>query len=620
MKKNLLFLLALSFGLLTFAQQRLSIPQAARNMKVTRTDAAVTESVNPLSAVMVTDAPLLAFPEDVAGTTIYDLQSNASSPYGRVIRFDDGTFSAVWTRGMAATAYADRGTGYNYFDGTSWGADPSARIETVKTGWPSVARMGLNGEAVVSHVSGTVGLKFSKRDTKGTGAWVASTIAPPPGSSGLLWPRMVSGGTDYNTLHVIALTAPTANGGTVFQGQDGALVYTKSTDNGTTWSTPVVLPGLGSTNYFAFGGDSYDFAEPQGNNVAFSLVDNSNDMVIMKSADNGATWTKTVVWANPYPMLDPATTSTDTMYAPDATVGLAFDKNGKIHAAFGVYRLQFDGAGSYSYYPGLSGIAYWNEDMPTFTGGDQLNILNPDSLDAQGKLIGTYLVDWNNNGTLDLLYAYGAYGTGWASFPQLAFDENNNAIFIFSSLTEGFNDGTKDYRHIWCRASSDNGANWGQIIDLDDDPIHMFDECLYPSVCANSDAESWYFTYHFDNVPGGSVRGDLTEPTTNTCSFYHLSKIVNSISDPSASSVSISANYPNPVTEATTIDVTLAKSAPVSIAVVNVTGQKMSNTDYGMQSAGVHSLVIDGSKLSAGVYFYTVSAGQQKITRKMVVK
>ncbi len=621
MKKGLLLLLALSFGLLTLAQHRVAVPQAVRSISVVKKIGAATESVNPISSAIQTEAPMLAFPEDVAGTTIYDLQSNASSPYGRVVRFDDGTFDAVWTRGTGPTVYTDRGTGYNYFDGTAWGPDPSGRVESVRTGWPSVALLGTAGEAIVSHRSGTLGLRFAKRATKGTGTWTESDIAAPAGASGLLWPRMVSGGTNHNTLHVIALTAPTGNGGTVFNGQDGALVYTKSSDNGATWSTPVVLPGMGATDYVAFGGDTYEFAEPKGNNIAFACVDNSNDFFIMKSTDNGDTWTKTIVWQNPYPMLDPTTTATDTIYAPDATVGLAYDKNGILHAAFGVYRLQFTGAGSYTYYPGLSGIAYWNENMPTYTGGDQKNILNPDSLDAHGDLIGTYLVDWNGNGTLDLLYSYGNYGVGWASFPQLAFDNNNNAAFIFSSLTEGYNDGSKDYRHIWCRASSDNGTNWGQILDLDDDPIHMFDECVFPSICGTSDPETWYFTYQYDNVPGLAVRGDLTAPTTNTISFYHLSKLVNGINDPKAAeTASIAANFPNPFSGATKVDVTLTKPVPVSITVSTVTGQKVSFNEYGVQSAGIHSLTIDGSKLSSGIYFYTVTAGTQNFTRKMVVK
>ncbi|MBK7028847.1 MAG: exo-alpha-sialidase [Bacteroidales bacterium] len=116
---------------------------------------------------------------------------------------------------------------------------------------------------------------------------------------------MVSSGDNRNTLHVISLTGPTANGGAVFNGQDGAIVYTRSTNMGLAWSTPVVLPGLGSDYYRSFGSDVYEFAEPQGNNLAFAIVDNSNDVILMRSSDNGETWQKKVLWEHPYPMLEP---------------------------------------------------------------------------------------------------------------------------------------------------------------------------------------------------------------------------------------------------------------------------------------------------------------------------
>ncbi|MBK7172866.1 MAG: hypothetical protein IPH84_06460 [Bacteroidales bacterium] len=118
----------------------------------------------------------MGFAEDLLGSTVYDLQTNSSSPFGRLVRFDDGTFGSVWTRGMSPTAYSDRGTGYNYFDGTSWLADPTIRLETLRTGWPSIAKRGYTGEAVVSHRNATSPLWFMYRTFKGTGNWTESTI------------------------------------------------------------------------------------------------------------------------------------------------------------------------------------------------------------------------------------------------------------------------------------------------------------------------------------------------------------------------------------------------------------------------------------------------------------
>ena len=58
--------------------------------------------------------------EDVIGATKYDLQTN-SACQNRFYLYPDGSMGGVWTRGMAEPGYDDRGTGYNYYDGSSVG-------------------------------------------------------------------------------------------------------------------------------------------------------------------------------------------------------------------------------------------------------------------------------------------------------------------------------------------------------------------------------------------------------------------------------------------------------------------------------------------------------------------
>ena len=93
------------------------------------------------------------------GDTEYDLQSNASLDH-RIYLFDDGTMAAVWTRGWETGAYPDRGTGYNFHDGSGWGPSPTARVEPERTGWPSIAPYGENGEIICAHTAAD-GLIFS---------------------------------------------------------------------------------------------------------------------------------------------------------------------------------------------------------------------------------------------------------------------------------------------------------------------------------------------------------------------------------------------------------------------------------------------------------------------------
>jgi hypothetical protein len=40
----------------------------------------------------------------------------------------------------------------------------------------------------------------------------------------------------------------------------------------------------------------------------------------------------------------------------------------------------------------------------------------------------------------------------------------------------------------------------------------------------------------------------------------------------------------------------------------------------GKMTAGQHKMVIDASELTSGIYFYTVKAGEGRITKKMIVE
>ena len=57
---------------------------------------------------------------------------------------------------------------------------------------------------------------------------------------------------------MIGVTSPSGLTGTLYNGLDGALLYYRSTDGGTTWDIKdKQLPTLDSSNFIGFGGDSY---------------------------------------------------------------------------------------------------------------------------------------------------------------------------------------------------------------------------------------------------------------------------------------------------------------------------------------------------------------------------
>ncbi|MEI6900526.1 MAG: sialidase family protein, partial [Bacteroidota bacterium] len=301
MKRILLFVFAIMMGVAVFAQYKPI--QKHRNVMATQSTFAIDNSIpgDKPANIYVSNKSILVDAQVMM--TNYDLMTNGSMGQSRLYYFPDGSMSstATWSQDPGGT-WPGRGTGYNYSaNGTTWGTNPTARVEGLRTGWPSICPCGPSGECIVSHQSATAPLVFNKRATKGTGTWTQTTLpVPGSGQTGMLWPRMISTGATHNVLHVIALTPPTGNGGTVYNGQDGALLYIKSTDGGATWGAWQSIAGMGSADYLAISGDDYCWANPRGDTICFVVSNAFMDTFIQKSTDSGATWTKTVVYASPY--------------------------------------------------------------------------------------------------------------------------------------------------------------------------------------------------------------------------------------------------------------------------------------------------------------------------------
>jgi trimeric autotransporter adhesin len=67
-------------------------------------------------------------------------------------------------------------------------------------------------------------------------------------------------------------------------------------------------------------------------------------------------------------------------------------------------------------------------------------------------------------------------------------------------------------------------------------------------------------------------------------------------------------NYPNPFNPATNIKFSLPVESEVTIKIFNLLGQEVAEAVNGNYAAGSHTVAIDGSSLSSGLYFYTINA------------
>ena len=78
-------------------------------------------------------------------------------------------------------------------------------------------------------------------------------------------------------------------------------------------------------------------------------------------------------------------------------------------------------------------------------------------------------------------------------------------------------------------------------------------------------------------------------------------------------------NRPNPFNQHTTISYQLPTSGTASLKIYNAAGQLVKTFDMGQQQAGHHQVEWSDSKITAGVYFYRLTAGNYQATKKLVV-
>jgi hypothetical protein len=82
--------------------------------------------------------------------------------------------------------------------------------------------------------------------------------------------------------------------------------------------------------------------------------------------------------------------------------------------------------------------------------------------------------------------------------------------------------------------------------------------------------------------------------------------------------------YPNPFNDNVKIGYELTRPAETSVSVYNIYGSEIKNLSYQFNSAGAYSVNWDGknnagSKMPAGIYFYTIKTGRSTASGKIVL-
>jgi hypothetical protein len=215
-------------------------------------------------------------------------------------------------------------------------------------------------------------------------------------------------------------------------------------------------------------------------------------------------------------------------------------------------------------------------------------------------------------------YLLGAYNEFY-SFTDPATNEEYNIIGI-ESLLQGDNYPTwNSFYSGAIFALRDNSAQYelqeiNGAIDFDDNPLVSV-RCYVESPFENEDA--LYF--------GGFDPNGYTS-TNNAWIYKRIWNILDIFGQESLSVIDykVHNNFPNPFNPVTTLCYDLPEDAMVNITIYDMMGRVVSNLVSSQQNAGYKSIQWNatnniGQPVSAGLYLYTIQAGDYIQTKKMVL-
>ena len=659
--------MSLALGFSAFAQQRVAKNDIRSAQAKAQKVAVGNEKANPAMdnfAPQTAKSVVVNRFQDVEDgetmMTMYDLQSNHYCS-NRMYQLPSGSVGVVGTFSHEPNQTAsDRGTGYNFYnaDQGEWLEMPEARLESMRTGWPTIAQWGEKGEILISHAP----MRCWTREVAGEGEWVYRgelPISPEayPYSDDASWPRVATSGDNHNIIHVIG---DIQHSGDVTEHHQ---VYLRSEDAENWTITYGPLEEVGYHANAGFSAEDYAIAA-NGHNVAILYSGAlTNSVWLFKSTDDGLTWNTTRVWEDPYEGIDldePTLVYSDTLFRP-MNGALVIDNNGVAHVAlnvFEMYHFEDTDPGYYGYYYGRSidGILYWNDTQEPIHDtyheeyvGTSLeeHFANPNQhhaarlwwpiVDEPGyvhmvpdstKWIGYIPMyegySWDNdkfyNGDDYHPRFYGASG-----HPALSCDPYGNLACAFSSPCVARLDDNGDYyyRSIYVSYRNVDEGYWHQLEDeitIEElNFMFLYSDNLFTLSALNTyvPGEFWIGFQSDDKVGlywgSGGTQTQASENTIHAMKLTPDPEMYNAPENYDAQEA-VYEIYPNPA-----VDYMVVKSAQnveANISIVNLVGQTVKQFNKSLK-AGENAISID---LKSGIYFCTISANGFNKTIKFVVK
>jgi hypothetical protein len=125
---------------------------------------------------------------------------------------------------------------------------------------------------------------------------------------------------------------------------------------------------------------------------------------------------------------------------------------------------------------------------------------------------------------------------------------------------------------------------------------------------------------------GYTLNGSSQMTATVSCNGYDSEFIIQGSGDvtPQVFLTTLSGNYPNPFNPTTTIDYSLAESCHVALSIYDIRGRMINKIVDSQKVKGKYQVIWNGqdeaeNPVASGVYFYRLEAGNNHLTKKMLL-
>jgi hypothetical protein len=214
----------------------------------------------------------------------------------------------------------------------------------------------------------------------------------------------------------------------------------------------------------------------------------------------------------------------------------------------------------------------------------------------------------------------------WESSDDLI---NLAGAYFFNTMLEW--DETSDsvdlvYNHMIVWGESDTGGDPNPVLNTD----YQRELAMFIRVVMHEGADEQFVpVYNYIDAVWGDVQFTLDDGETSFIPvvvpggvYYQTVGIDDDVSLPSE--ISLDQNYPNPFNPGTEISFTIPSESKVSLEVYDILGRRITtllsgNLDAGHYTARWEGTNECGNSVSTGMYFYTLSVGDTRLSKKMLL-